>query len=158
MEDMAHATPLEPGSLAPEFKLEATDGRVHSRGEYRNKKAMVLFFFEDSKEAATLLNDLAARHAEFEELGVQVLGIGHDYPDELQDLVNDLKLPFPVLFDGKDSAWYAYSKQSHPGYGVFVLDKYGGVDTQKLAQTSAGLPDGESILDWARGAQYRCNI
>jgi len=44
------------------------------------------------------------------------------------------------------------------GFGVFVLDIYGGVDAQFVTDRAESLPDAPKILQWVMGAQYRCNI
>jgi peroxiredoxin len=150
--------PLEHGALAPEFALESTDGRIVKRSHFRNKQALVLVFFQPTAEAVKLLQHVSRDEPEYKELNALVIGIGRTTRQELEPLTFQRGLSMMLLADADSAAWKAYAGTDASGYGVFVLDLYGGVDTQKVAADVAGLPDAATILEWTRGAQYRCTI
>jgi peroxiredoxin len=151
-------TNLEYGKLSPQFSLEGSDGRTYTRGQFRGKSGLVLIFFESSHEVQTLLKALCDDEAEYQELNSRILGIGHADQDELGTIAESLSLCFTLLADPQGEVWKAYSGSDTPGYGVVVLDLYGGVDAQKMGNSVAELPDAKTILNWTRAAQYKCNI
>jgi len=151
-------TPLQPGALAPQFSLESTSGETVTRSQFRNKRALALVFFQPTPDAIKLLQALSRDEAEYREVNAQVIGIGRARRDDLKRLAEERGLSVMLLAYPDGVAWKAYAGTDAPGYGVFVLDLYGGVDTQQVASTVEGLPDAATILDWIRAAQYRCNI
>jgi peroxiredoxin len=151
-------TPLQFGALAPQFSLESTTGGTLTRSQFRNKRALVLVFFQPTPQAIKLLQALSRDEPEYKELNALVIGIGRATRDELKQLADQRGLPLMLLSDPGGSAWKAYTGSDSPGYGVFVLDLYGGVDSQQVTSSVDSLPDASTILDWTRAAQYRCNI
>jgi peroxiredoxin len=147
--------PLQYGQLAPDFELKSVSGETITRHQFRNKQALVLVFFQGLAEIRPLLEQMSKDAAEYAELNACVLGIGRATAEELRNSSADL--PFTLLTDpdGKTTQSYLHTDS---GYGVFALDLYGGVDSQKVALTAKNLPDAATILEWIRGAQYRCNI
>jgi peroxiredoxin len=123
--------------------------------------ALLLIFFPPVPEVVALLDKIHADEREYRELNVRVFGIGRAGCEELARIVEAFELSFALLADPAGEAWRAYSKSEKTetaGFGVFVLDMYGGVDSQKVSETLADFPDARTILEWARAAQYRCNI
>lgn len=150
------SAPLNYGDLAPNFSLESTTNQTVTRGQFRNKQALVLIFFQPTPEVKILFEALKADTAAYGELNARIIGIGMASMDDLRRFSADL--PFIMLADPSGTTWKAYSRQEMPGFGVFVLDLYGGVDAQRVVASPAELPDAALILDWVRAAQYRCNI
>jgi peroxiredoxin len=151
-------THLEYGKLSPQFSLEGIDGQTYTRGQFRNKSGLVLIFFEPAPEVQPLLQALCNDEAEYQELNSRILGIGHAEKDALIAMDASLNLCFSLLSDPQGTVWTAYSGSDTPGYGVVVLDIYGGVDAQRMVSAVAELPDSKTILEWTRAAQYKCNI
>jgi peroxiredoxin len=151
-------TPLDYGKLAPEVSLISSSGQKVTRSQFRNKSALVLIFFQPTPEATDLLQAIMHDAAEYAELNAQVIGIGRASQDELAQFAKSHALSLTLLADQQGVAWKAYAGTESPGYGVFVLDLYGGVDSQKVVESVSDLPDAATILTWARAAQYRCNI
>jgi peroxiredoxin len=147
--------PLPYGQLAPDFELHSVSGDSITRHQFRNQKALVLIFFQDFLKIKPLLEQISKDMAEYVELNARVLGIGQTTAEALAQVASDL--PFTLLADpdGKTTRRYL---NIDSGYGVFALDIYGGVDSQKVTATARELPDAATILEWIRGAQYRCNI
>jgi peroxiredoxin len=149
---------LEYGKLSPQFSLEGLDGRSYTRGQFRNKSGLVLIFFEPVPEIDTLFKAICDDQAEYQELNSRVLAIGHATKDELTDLAISQNGYFSILADPQGETWKSYTGSNTPGYGVVVLDIYGGVDAQKMVDHIGDLPDAKTILEWARAAAYKCNI
>jgi peroxiredoxin len=151
-------TPLEYGKLAPDFSLISVSGEKVTRSQYRNKSALILIFFQPTPEAVDLLKAIVRDTAEYAELNAHLIGIGRASQDDLARLAESHALSLTLLADQQGTAWKAYSGVETPGYGAFVLDMYGGVDSQKVVASISDLPDAAMILNWARAAQYRCSI
>jgi peroxiredoxin len=149
---------LEYGKLAPNFELESADGQTFTRSQFRGKSGLVLIFFEDTPEARTLLQQIAADKDEYSQLNSRIFGIARATRDELAKTASALSLPFTLLADPHNIAWKAYSGSDEPGYGVFVLDLYGGADAQAIADSVAELPNAKTILQWTQAAQFKCSI
>ncbi|MEP7287323.1 MAG: redoxin domain-containing protein [Chloroflexota bacterium] len=153
-----NATPLEYSELAPTFSLDSIDGQTFTRGQFRNKCGLVLIFFQPVPDVIPLLKKIGADLAEYQELNARILGIGRADRTELATFASTLALPFTLLADPTGEAWKAYCRTDLPGYAVFVLDLYGGVDAQKVTSTVKDLPEASQILEWTRAAQYKCSI
>ncbi len=151
-------TPLEFGALAPQFTLESITGQATTRSQFRNKHGLALIFFQPTPEAIKLLQALSRDEPEYKELNALVIGIGRATPQELGRLSMQRGLSVLLLADPDGVAWKTYTGADTPGYGVFILDMYGAVDSQQVADTVAGLPDAATILAWMHATQYRCNI
>jgi peroxiredoxin len=150
---------LEYGKLSPQFSLESIDGQTYTRGEFRNKSGLVLIFFEPTHEVHAFLRAVCDDEAEYQELNSRILGIGHADKKQLAEMAAPLiNLCFTLLADPDGEVWNAYSGLDAPGYGVVVLDLYGGVDAQKMVDHVSALPEAKTILAWTRAAQYKCNI
>ena len=155
------AVKLKGGALSPDFSLETADkhnNQMVTREQFRGKSGLVLFFFEPTPDAVKLLKQLEQDAAEYEELNSRVIGIGRASVDDLAQLAEDNDIKLTLLADSQGSAWKKYAGTDQPGYGVYVLDTYGGVDSQRAAASIGELPNAAQILEWTRGAQYRCSI
>lgn len=150
------STPLAYGELAPAFKLEAVQGGTLSREQFRGKAGLLLIFFAQAEPIIPLLKAINTDSGEYTELNAHILAIGGDTRSALETLAKGLS--FPVLDDHQRQAWYAYTRMERYGYGIFVLDTYGGVEMQRAAPQAADLPSAAEVLEWVRGAQYKCNI
>jgi peroxiredoxin len=141
---------LKPGSLAPAFTLPSNDGQPITRSQYRNKAGLLLIFVPSLADpsVAALLEQVAKDTERYSKLRAKVYIISHTPGNA----------PLPVLTDADGTTWRAYSGQSAPGYGVFVLDKYGGVDTQIVGADPAILPDAETLYELMQSTMYKCNI
>jgi peroxiredoxin len=155
---MQNSCPLEYGNLAPRFELKSADGQPFSRNQFRNKSGLVLIFFQAVAQIQSLLDQVSRDQAEYLELNTRVFGIGHATSDQLKQASHSLGLSFTLLADPDGAAWRAYSQSDLPGYAVFVLDIYGGVEAQRVSQSANQLPDAQTILAWTRSAQYKCSI
>jgi len=145
------------GQLAPDFALQDANGRDFSRQQFRGRSGLVLLFIPPAPDLP-LLADMARDSGEYIELNARVVLIVHTAPENLKQAAKWGEFPFIVLADPDGIAWKAYTGLENPGYGVFILDTYGGVDEQQVSGSPDAFPGAEKILEWTRGTQYRCSV
>ncbi len=145
-------TPLKQSALAPNFSLPSTHGEIFTRAQYRNKAGLALLFVPSTDDPAikNLLSSVQGDLDSYRKLGAKVFVIAHSAP------ASEVGLPTLIDIDGK--AWQHYSDQQETGYGVFVLDRYGGVDSQIVTTNLVDLPDADTVRKWVQSAMYKCNI
>lgn len=153
-----NTTPLKYGSVAPDFWLETLTGEQITRHQFRNKAALVVFLFTPSPAAWDYLASLASDAAEYQELNVTILAVAHADAAALSGIT--VPAAVQLIPDPTGKAWRAYTETdpSPATVAIFVLDLYGGVEAQQVAATVNELPSHDKVREWARGAQYRCNI
>jgi peroxiredoxin len=151
---------LKLGAVTPDFWLTTTSGETITRHAFRNKAGLILFFFTPSESAWTYLRSLAEDEAEYKELNVKIVAIARADADALP--VVELPQLVTLLIDPTDKAWSAYTgllaDVHQEAVAVYVLDMYGGLEAQRVAPSIEELPTTQKVLEWSRGAQYRCNI
>ena len=119
----ANAAPLALGSPAPDFKLQAQDGKWHELKDYRGKWVVLYFYPKDQTPGCTA-QACAFRDnvAGFREAGVTILGVSVDTIDSHRKFADKHSLPFNLLADP--------SKETVRKYGV--LKSYiGGMELAK---------------------------
>ena len=114
---------LEIGHIIPDFRLQTVDGRVISPTDYKEKKNLVVLFFDPRNSCDwEMLAEVKRRYPEFADNNAEVLGIASGPMEEMEDCVATLKLPFPLLHDARAEATCAYCATLS---SVFVADRYG---------------------------------
>jgi hypothetical protein len=107
---------------------------------------------------------IAGDNAEYRELNVNIIAIAHTSVESLTSIVattEQMSLPIRWVADSVGSAWESFTDHAPINLdtaAVFMLDMYGGVDSQRVVANFSALPDHQLLLDWARGAQFKCNI
>ena len=92
---------LKVGEPAPDFSLSAADGTSVSLADFRDKQAVVLYFYPKddtpgcTKEACAF-RDLSA---EFAAKGAVILGVSPDSAESHLKFRDKFHLPFPLLAD-----------------------------------------------------------
>lgn len=155
--EVSPTAPLQPGALAPDFDLETSTGERISRDDFRGKAGLVLVFFGWDPAIRAYLEGIAGDADEYALIGSRVLAVTNTAREALRAAL-PWELPFPLAADPDGRVWKAFTRQNDYAYAVFVLDMYGGVDSQKVVASLGELPDPKEVLEWSRGAQYRCNI
>jgi thioredoxin-dependent peroxiredoxin len=130
---------LQPGDVAPEFKLPDADGTLVSLSSFRGRRVIVYFYPAAmtpgcTKEAAGFRDSLAALDA----AGVAVLGISPDKPAKLAKFRERDSLTFPLLSDPETTTLQAYGAYGEKKlYGkttvgvirsTFIVDADGKID------------------------------
>jgi peroxiredoxin len=114
---------LQIGHLIPDFRLETADGRIISPSDYKERKNLVLLFFNprDSRDLEVLV-ELARRYPSLSDANAEVLGIASGPINEFRMCSEHLKLPYPLLSDVRKEAICSYCVE---GMMIFVADEYG---------------------------------
>ncbi len=102
-------TKLSAGDSAPDFKLPAIDGKIHSLTDYRGKKLVVYFYPKDdtpgcTKEACGFRD----AYSEYEKHGIVILGISPDKATAHEKFIQKYNLPFTLLSDLEKEVMKSY--------------------------------------------------
>jgi len=131
-----HIQLLSTGSIAPEFSLVASNGKIINVSDLQGRPVVLVFYPADNSSVCS--NQLAlyneALHL-FDEHDAQLLGISVDDAASHQAFAESLKLKFPLLADD-DPAGEVANK-----YGV--LNKGDGLSDRALF-----VVDSEGIIHW----------
>ncbi len=132
-------TKLRPGDEAPDFELPDQHGNVVRLSELRGRKVLVYFYPKaDTPGCTTQSCSLRDHRQELAGLGVHVLGISPDGPDEQAAFDRKYSLGFPLLSDPDHAvaeAWGAWGERRRNGgtsIGIirssFLLDERGRIE------------------------------
>lgn len=104
-------------SLAPDFKLQDQDGKLHSLSDYIGKWIVLYFYPKDDTPGCTkeACNFRDSFH-ELQKLGVQILGVSKDTVASHKKFADKYNLNFPILSD-----------ESHE-----IIDKYNAWGVKKF--------------------------
>ena len=100
---------LELNTKAPDFTLTDKDGRQVSLSDFRGRKVVLYFYPKDNTPGCTRQAcAFASAYAEFEQLGVTVIGISKDSVASHIRFAEKYNLPFVLLSDPDLQAIKAY--------------------------------------------------
>lgn len=100
---------LQTGTKAPDFLLPDQDGVMHSLEEYRGKKLLLYFYPKDNTAGCTKQAcGYSALKPQFEEKGVQIVGISKDAVASHKRFQEKQGLSITILADPELSAIQAY--------------------------------------------------
>lgn len=121
---MEHLTQTaELGRLIPAFKLPTTRNEVISSWDYKEKKHLVIVFFDlASSNDLMFLAELGRRYGEFKEDEIEILGISNQSVASLSGCVSDLRLPFRLLSDESGEVACAYKADKSR---IYIADRFG---------------------------------
>ncbi len=129
------------GDSAPDFKLPATDGKTYQLSDFKEAKALVLFFTCNHCPYVTGSDEVTRKTAEkFAAQGVHFVGINanskNTYPeDDFPHMVRRMKemhFPWTYLHDEAQTVALAYGALRTPHFYVFDQNR-------KLVYTGRGL-------------------
>lgn len=119
---------LELGHLIPDFKLESTDGKMLSPSDFKERKNLVILFFNPRNSCELeMLAEVRRRYHEFTDNNAEVLAIASGSKEEVMECMTALDLPFPLLHDAREEALCSYCVVEST---VFVADKFGELEMQ----------------------------
>jgi peroxiredoxin len=138
---MIMAFTLRIGDKAPDFKVEATDGRTYSQADFSKAKALVVFFTCNHCPYVLGSDEVTRATAErFKDKGVAFIGINSNseitHPDDdFAHMVERMKthhFPWVYARDKSQQAAKAYGALRTPHFYVFDKDR-------KLVYTGRGV-------------------
>jgi thioredoxin-dependent peroxiredoxin len=117
------------GTIAPQFTLKDQDGKMHTLAQYAGKQVLLYFYPKDdtpgcTTEACTIRDSFA----EFEAMGMVVLGVSRDDEKKHKKFQEKYKLPFSLLADTEGTVCEAY--------GVWQLKKFMGKEYMGISRVS----------------------
>lgn len=135
---------LAPGTIAPNFSLEGTDGKKHQLDVERKSNLVVAAFFKKECPVCQLTLPFLERiHGAYKGAPVEVLGIGQNNADEAIQFAAEYGLTFPIALDDHPySVSVKYGLTNVPS--IFLIDHDG-----KILQTMAGF-DKQGLIDLSK--------
>lgn len=133
---------VKTGSKAPDFELKDQDGKSFKLFEALKKGPVVVYFYPKddtpgcTKEACTFRDQFA----EFQDAGVQVVGISGDDQASHKKFAQKYNLPFTLLSDTDNKVRKAFGVPKTmmvPGRVTYVIDQDGKVIHQFNSMTQA---------------------
>ncbi len=127
---------LEAGSPAPDFTLKDKDGKDVSLKDFRGKRVVLYFYPKDNTPGCTRQAcAFAGAYRQFEEKGVEVIGVSRDSAASHLKFAEKYSLPFVILSDPELEAIKTY--------GVWQEKKMYGKTTMGVVRTTFIIsPDG----------------
>ena len=100
---------------APNFTLESFSGETISLADYRGDVVMINFWATwcgPCREEMPILDEL---HSRYQRAGFQLLGVNiDDEPQRAKNMIAELGVTFPVLFDSSKEVSELYAVQAMP--------------------------------------------
>ncbi len=124
-------TTLKPGDPAPAFELREQHGSTVRLEDFRGRTLLVYFYPEaDTPGCTTQSCDLRDHRQEFEDVGVDVVGISPDEPDAQLAFDTKYGLGFPLLADTDHAVADAWGTWTGKGIkrSSFLVDAQGRIE------------------------------
>lgn len=96
------AIDLTVGDPAPNFDLTSTENAVLMLRDEVPRVQVLLYFFDGVSEAIGQLEELARNAAELVARGIKILGVSQASLEELANVQQQTRLPFPLLHDDRE--------------------------------------------------------
>ena len=122
---------LKVGDKAPDFSLQAQDGRTISLHDYAGSKNVVLYFYpKDFTMGCTAeTKAFGDGYDELLGMGAEVLGVSSDTEESHGRFAQECGARFPLLADAGGRVRGLYAAKSSfgliPGRVTFIIDKQG---------------------------------
>ena len=131
--------PVTAGTKAPDFELKDSEGKVHKLSDYKGKTFVLYFYPKDNtKGCTTEACSFRDSYAEFEQAGVDVVGVSPDDEQSHTNFIDKYELPFTLLSDPDHKVCEAY--------GVWGLKKFMGREYEGVLRTTFVIgPEGEIV-------------
>ena len=122
------STMLQLGTKAPEFSLPNVDGSIVSLADFADRKGLlVVFMCNHCPYVKAVLSRLIDLQNQMADRGVQLVGINSNdasrYPDDsfdnMKKIAEEMKIPFPYLFDATQEIARAYDAVCTPDIYVY---------------------------------------
>ena len=119
------------GDVAPDFTLQAADGRAVRLADYRGKQPVVLYFYPKDNTPGCTAEACAFRdsYEVFQEVGAEVIGVSSDTVASHEGFAQRHRLPFVLLSDPLGAVRRLYGVPRTfgmiPGRVTYVIDREG---------------------------------
>ena len=139
------------GDPAPDFALPDRSGRTVRLGDYRGKKAVVLYFYpkDDTPGCTKEACSFRDQYQDFQDAGAEVIGVSSDAEASHEKFAAKYRLPFVLLADRSGAVRKQYGVPATlgllPGRVTFVIDRQGVVRHVFNSQLQATRHVGEAI-------------
>jgi len=103
------------GSLAPDFKLLATNGQEISLSDFRGKQNVIVFFIRETTcpQCRTHVAHLGRMYSQFREAGTEVIVILGEGEEKAREYAESIGLPFPILCDPDRAIYHLYELEKY---------------------------------------------
>ena len=122
---------VQAGDRAPDFALPDRGGRTVRLGDYRGKKAVVLYFYpkDDTPGCTAEACTFRDQYEEFKDAGAEVIGVSSDSGESHARFADKHRLPFMLVADKGGAVRKQYGVPATlgvlPGRVTFVIDRDG---------------------------------
>ena len=143
----ATAGDLKVGDQAPNFKLQATDGKTYQLADFKGKESVVLAWFPKAfTQGCTIeCKSLAANGEKIRKFNVSYFMISVDPIEDNTKFAASEKADFPMLADPTKATATAYGVLSERGFAnrwTFYIDKDGVIrEIDKKVVAANAAPD-----------------
>jgi peroxiredoxin Q/BCP len=116
-EDENQIVDLE-GKIAPDFSFIDNEGKISRLSELRGKKKAIVYFYpkDFTPGCTTEASEFSRFYKNFEEKGIEIIGISPDDAESHQNFREKMAIPYPLVADTENNI----SKR----YGVYGLKKF----------------------------------
>lgn len=152
---------LELYKVVPNFDLPSTEGRNIKLTEYKQKKRLILFFYNGGQcfNCLERLRSFATDYKKFQEKNTEIIGISSDPLSDSQKIKEEYRIPYPLLSDEKGEQMKRFTKvvDGNAIPTVLILDQYGSLYGQWMVSHEEGdLPKNERFLDVLSYIETQC--
>ena len=122
---------VKAGDKAPDFELKDQRGKSVHLGDFRGKKAVVLYFYPKDDTPGCTKEACAFRdqYEDFKDAGAEVIGVSSDSEEKHAKFVEKYHLPFTLVADRGGAVRKEYGVPATlgllPGRVTFVMDRDG---------------------------------
>lgn len=134
---------LKIGDFAPDFVLKNQHGELVKFSEFRQNKAVVLYFYpkDDTPGCTMEARCFRDNYEVFRDLGAEVVGVSSDSISSHMRFADRHKLPFTLLSDSSSKVRKMYGVANTmmliPGRVTFVIDHRGIIRSMFSSQFNA---------------------
>lgn len=103
------------GSLAPDFKLVATNGQEISLKDFRGRTNVIVFFIRETTcpQCRTHVAQLGRMYDQFRAAGTEVIVILGEGMTKAKEYADGIGLPFPILCDPDRDVYQLYELEKY---------------------------------------------
>ncbi len=103
------------GSVAPDFKLLATNGQEIALSDFRNKSNVIVFFIRETTcaQCRTHVTQMGRMHKQFLDSGAEVIVILGEDVKKAREYAEGINLPFPILSDPDRAIYHLYELEKY---------------------------------------------